>query len=63
MFVLAWCFLVAGKPWSFVVFSGYFPGILRVRKVSKILGVCEVFLGLFDKIKEKKDGFVSELFV
>ena len=35
--------------------SAYFPGFLRVRKVRKILGVFEVFLGIFEKTKEKKD--------
>ena len=35
--------------------SAYFTGFLRVRKVRKILGVFEVFLGIFEKAKEKKD--------
>ena len=37
------------------MFSASFPGDLRVRKVRKILGVFEVFLGIFEKTKEKKD--------
>ena len=37
------------------MFSAYFTGFLRVRKVRKILGVFEVFLGIFEKTKEKKD--------
>ena len=37
------------------MFSAYFPGFLRVRKARKILGVFEVFLGIFKKTKEKKD--------
>ena len=40
------------------MFSAYFSGFLRVRKgvkAIKILGVFEVFLGIFEKTKEKKD--------
>ena len=37
------------------MFSAYFPGVLRVLKVRKSLGVFEVFLGIFEKTKEKKD--------
>ena len=37
------------------MFSAYLTGFLRVRKVRKILGVFEVFLGVFEKTKEKKD--------
>ena len=37
------------------MFSAFFPGFLRVRKVREILGVFEVFLGIFEKTKEKKD--------
>ena len=37
------------------MFSAYFTGFLGVRKVRKILGVFEVFLGVFEKTKEKKD--------
>ena len=37
------------------MFSTYFPGFLRVREVRTILGVFEVFLGIFEKTKEKKD--------
>ena len=52
-----WCFSCSccGNPWSFGVFSAYFTGFLRVRKVSKILGVLGVFIGIFEKSKEKKD--------
>ena len=32
------------------------PGFLRVRKVREILGVFEVFLGIFAMTREKKDG-------
>ena len=39
----------------FWVFSAHFSGFLRVRKVRKFLGVFEVFLGIFEKTKEKKD--------
>ena len=37
------------------MFSAYFPRFLGVRQVRKILGVFEVFLGIFEKTKEKKD--------
>ena len=50
-----WCFSCCEIPWSFGVFSAYFPGFLRVRKVREILGVFEVFLVFFKKTKEKKD--------
>ena len=39
--------------------SAYFPGFLRVRKVRKTLGVFEVFLGIFEKTKEKKDKDIT----
>ena len=45
-----------------MVFSAYFPGFLRVRKVRKILGVFEVFLGIFEKTKAKKDREGAEAF-
>ena len=48
-------FSCCGNPWSFWVFSAYFPGFLRVRQLRKILGVFEVFLGIFEKTKEKKE--------
>ena len=35
--------------------SGLFSSVLRVCKARKILGVFEVFLGIFKKTKEKKD--------
>ena len=35
-----------------------FSSVSRVRKVRTILGVLEVFLGLFEKTKEKKDRVV-----
>ena len=56
VFLFPWCFLAAkflGLLGCFV-FSAYFPGFLRVRKVREILGVFEVFLGIFEKTKEKK---------
>ena len=63
VFVFPWCFSSCGNPWSFGVFSAYFPRFLRVRGVRRILGVFEVFLGIFEKTKEKKDrvkiGFKS----
>ena len=37
------------------MFSAYFSRFLGVRKVRKILGVFEVFLGVFEKTKERKD--------
>ena len=49
-----WCFSCWEFPWSSGVFSAHFPGFLRVR-VVKILRVFEVFLGIFEKTKEKKD--------
>ena len=36
------------------MFSAYFAGFLRVRTVRKILDVFVVFLGAFEKNKEKK---------
>ena len=55
-----WCFCFLGvflavKFLSFGVFSTYFPGFFRVRKVREILGAFEVFLGIFQK-RPKKDG-------
>ena len=42
---------------SLVFLSGFcFSGFLRVREVRIILGVFEVFLGIFEKTKEKKEG-------
>ena len=55
VFLFPWCFSCCELPWSLGLFSGYFPGFLRVRKVREILGVFEVFLGIFEKTKEKKD--------
>ena len=55
VFLFPWRFSCWEFPWSFWVFSAYFPGFLRVDQVRKILGVFEVFLGLFAKTKEKKD--------
>ena len=55
MFLFPWCFPCCEIPWSFWVFSAYFPGFLRVRKVRTILGIFEVFLGIFERTKEKKD--------
>ena len=34
----------------------YFTGILRVRRVGKMLDVFEVFPWFFKETKEKKDG-------
>ena len=56
VFLFPWCFCFLEIPWSFEVFSAYFPGFLRVRKVREILRVLEVFLGILEKTKEKKDG-------
>ena len=55
VFLFPWCFACCGNPWSFWVFSAYFTGFLRVREVILILGVFEVFLGIYEKTKEKKD--------
>ena len=60
VFLFPWCFSCCEIPWSFGVFSAYFPGFLRVRKVRKILGVFEVFLGIFEKTKEKKDRVLPQ---
>ena len=54
VFSFPWCFSCCGIPWSFWVFSAYFPGFLRVRKVIKILGVFEVFLGIFETRPRKR---------
>ena len=40
---------------SFRVFSACFTGFLRVHTVRKILGIFEIFLGVFEKTKERKD--------
>ena len=59
--VLLWCFrflglFVAAKFLGlFECFRHIFQCFLRVRKVRRILGVFEVFLGIFKKTKEKKD--------
>ena len=60
MFLFPWCFSCRGFPWSFGVFSAYFPRFLGVRQVRKILDVFEVFLGIFEKTKEKKDRAVDK---
>ena len=61
VFLFPWCFSCCEILWSFWVFSSaYFPGFLRVRKVRKIPGVFEVFLGIFEKTKEKKDRGETE---
>ena len=57
VFLFPWCFSCCDIPWSFGVFSAYFPGFLRVRKVREILGVFEVFLGIFEKTKDRRTGF------
>ena len=36
------------------MFSAYFTGFVRVRKARTFLDVYEVFLGVFEKNKEKK---------
>ena len=48
-----------GIPWSFCVFSASFPGFLSVPKVREILGVFEVFVGIFEKTKNRKDKVVG----
>ena len=58
VFFFPWCvsLLLRNSLLSFGVFSAYFPGFLRVCKVRKsLVGVFEVFLGIFEKIKERKD--------
>ena len=55
VFLFPWCFSSWEFPWSFGVFSASFTGFLRVRTARRILGVFEVFLGVFGKTKEKKD--------
>ena len=60
VFFFPWCFSCWGFPWSFGVFSAHFPRLLRARKVRKFLGVFKVFLGIFEKIKEKKDRAFSQ---
>ena len=55
VFLFPWSFSRCEIPWSFWVFSAYFPGFLRVRQVREILGLLEVFLGVFEKTKERKD--------
>ena len=47
-------FFLLRKSLVFWVFSAYFTGFYRVREVVKILGVFEVFLGIYEKTKEKK---------
>ena len=56
-----WCFSCCEIPWVFFAyFLFYFPRILRVCKVRKILGVFELLLGVFKKTKEKKDRVLLE---
>ena len=55
VFLFPWCFSCCKINLSFGAFSSYFPGLLRVCKVREILGVFEVFPGVFEKRKEKKD--------
>ena len=73
VFLFAWYFSCWGFPWSFGVnFSAHFPGFLRVSGdflgllrcfllIRKFLGVSEVFLGVFEKTKEKKDRDCAHL--
>ena len=56
VFLFPWSFSRCEIPWSFGVFSAYFPGFLRVRQAREILGLFEVFLGVFEKTKERKDS-------
>ena len=51
-----WCFSCCESPWSFWVFSVYFPGFLQDLHVRKILGVFEVFLGIFERPKKRRTG-------
>ena len=55
VFLFPWCFSCWRFPWSFGVFSAHVPGFFRVRKARTCLGVFEVFLGIFEKTKEKKE--------
>ena len=55
MFFVSLVFLLLRKSLVFLGVFCLFPGFLRVREVTKILGVFEVFLGIFEKTKEKKD--------
>ena len=48
--LLLWISLVFG------VFSAYFTGILRVRRVGKILDVFEVFLGFSKRPRKRRTG-------
>ena len=43
------------------MFSACFTGFLRVRTARKILGIFEVFLGVFEKTKEKKGRLKGSL--
>ena len=55
VFLFPWCFFAAkflGLVRVFCLFSCVFKGL---RKVRNTLGVFEVFLGVFDKNKVKKD--------
>ena len=45
--------------YSGITFSACFTGFLRLRTVRKILDIFEVFLGVFEKTKEKKDRVFS----
>ena len=54
---MCFCFLgffLAGDFLGLLVFCS-FPGFLSVRKVRNFLGVFEVFLGIFEKTKEKNE--------
>ena len=51
-------FLFLGISLVFLSVFCLFTGFSRVRMVRKILGVFEVFLGVFEKTKEKKDRVV-----
>ena len=44
------------------MFSAHLPGFLikSARKARKFLGVLEVFLGILEKTKEKKDRVVHK---
>ena len=45
-----------GFPWCFGVFSAYFTGTLRVRRVREILGVFEGFLGFSERPRREGQG-------
>ena len=59
MFMFSWWASAWDLAWLFLAFLLIFQGFFRAREVSKILDVCEGFLGVLEKPKERRTDFSS----